>query len=335
MIISLYNLMNTKKHVLLLLVCIPFLYNCKPSKQNAPALEYKTVFEEMLETVTIVDNDQFGTLQEKYRPVLKMLGKHENLSPAPVLKGDAKSLRYYFMGLDKDFVISYGENGGSDTLFLGHLADVAGALEDYEDKESWQQEYPAVEVKDQIAEMQGRLAELNQNGQSWQPQLCYTVAFNRFLQQALRLCPDITLLADVMTDDKNAALIVPEPRYADPMTVVFAFRDGGTYMNQFGRSFIVNKLDSFEYYGKKYYVVYNDSPDHFEAYVLGKTPKGNWWWILQSSSSKWTTVVTAWLDSSTKEGTVTFDPVTRSFLLGNNHLFIDFREGEPAFMLEE
>jgi hypothetical protein len=181
----------------------------------------------------------------------------------------------------------------------------------------------------------GRLAELNQNGQSWQPQLCYTVAFNRFLQQALRLCSDITLLADVWTDDKNAALIVPEPRYADPMTVVFAFRDGGAYMNQFGRSFIVNKLDCFEYSGKKYYVVYNDSPNHFEAYVLGKTPKGKWWWILQSSSSKWITVVTAWLDSSTKEGTVSFNPVSRSFLLGNKHLFIDFREGEPAFIFEE
>lgn len=327
--------MNTKKHVLLLLACIPFLYNCKPTGQNAPALEYETVFEEMLETVTIVDNDQFGTLQEKYRPVLRMLGKHENLSPSPVLKGDAKSLRYYFMGLDKDFVISYGENGGSDTLYMGNLADVAGALEDYEDKESWQQEYPAAKVKDQIAEMQGRLAELNQNGQSWQPQLCYTVAFNRFLQQALRLCPDITLLADVWTEDKNAALIVSEPRYTDPMTVVFAFRDGGSYMNQFGRSFIVNKLDSFEYSGKKYYVVYNDSPDHFEAYVLGKTPKGNWWWLIQSASSEWTTTITAWLDSSTKEGTATFDPATRSFLLGNKHLFIDFREGEPAFMLGE
>lgn len=325
---------DVRKHTLLLLACIPFLYECNPSGQKAPVLEYETVFEEMLETVTIVDNNQFGTLQDKYRPVLTMLGKHENLSPAPVLKGDAKSLRYYFMGLDKDFVISYGENGGADTLYMGHLADIAGALEDYEDHESWQKEYPAAEVKDQIAEMQGRLSELNQNGQSWQPQLCYTVVFNRFLQQALRLCPDITLLADVWTDDKNAALIFPEPRYTDPMTVVFAFRDGGAYMNQFGRSFIVNKLDSFEYSGKKYYVIYNDAPDCFEAYVIGKTLEGNWWWLLQSASSKWITVVTDWLDSSMREGTITFNPDSRSFLLGNNHLFIDFSDEEPALIFE-
>ena len=127
---------DVRKHTLLFLACIPFLYECNPSGQKAPVLEYETVFEEMLETVTIVDDDQFGTLQDKYRPVLTMLGKHENLSPAPVLKGDAKSLRYYFMGLDKDFVISYGENGGADTLYMGHLADIAGALEDYEDHES-------------------------------------------------------------------------------------------------------------------------------------------------------------------------------------------------------
>ena len=261
---------DVRKHTLLLLACIPFLYECNPSGQKAPVLEYETVFEEMLETVTIVDNNLFGTLQDKYRPVLTMLGKHENLSPAPVLKGDAKSLRYYFMELDRDFIISYGENGGADTLYMGHLTDVAGALEDYEDHESWQNEYPAAEVKDQIAEMQGRLAELNQDGQSWQPQLCYTVLFNRFLQQALRLCPDITLLADVWTDDKNAALIFPEPRYTDPMTVVLAFRDGGAYMNQFGRNSNVNKLNCFEKNGEKYYVAYNDSPDDFKAYVLGR-----------------------------------------------------------------
>lgn len=322
------------KHVLLLFACIAFLYNCKPSKQNATVLEYETVFEEMLETVTIVDNELVGTMQEKYRPVLKTLGKHENLSPAPVLKGDAKSLRYYFMGLDKDFVISYGENGGADTLYMGHLADIAGALEDYEDHESWQKEYPAAEVKEQIAEMQGRLTELNENGQSWQPQLCYTVAFNRFLQQALRLCPDITLLADVWTDDKNAALIFPEPRYTDPMTVVFAFRDGGAYMNQFGRSFNVNKLNCFEKNGEKYYVAYNDSPDDFKAYVLGRKPTGEWWWMLQSASSAWTTTVNAWLDSA-EEDTISFNPESQSFLYGDNHLFIDFSSGKPAFTLED
>lgn len=326
--------MNTRKHELLLLVCIPFLYECNPSGQKAPVLEYETVFEEMLETVTIVDNNQFGTLQDKYRPVLTMLGKHENLSPAPVLKGDAKSLRYYFMGLDKDFVISYGENGGADTLYMGHLADIAGALEDYEDHESWQNEYPAAEVKDQIAEMQGRLSELNQNGQSWQPQLCYTVAFNRFLQQALRLCPDITLLADVWTDDKNAALIFPEPRYTDPMTVVLAFRDGSAYMNQFGRNFNVNKLNCFEKNGEKYYVAYNDSPDDFKAYVLGRKPTGEWWWMLQSASPRWTATVNVWLSSS-KEETISFNSETHSFLLGNNHLVIDFSGEEPAFMSDE
>lgn len=325
--------MNTRKHELLLLVCIPFLYECNPSGPKAPVLEYETVFEEMLETVTIVDDDQFGTMQERYRPVLMTLGKHENLSPAPVLKGDAKSLRYYFMGLDKDFVISYGENGGADTLYMGHLADIAGALEDYEDHESWQKEYPAAEVKDQIAEMQGRLAELNQDGQSWQPQLCYTVLFNRFLQQALRLCPDITLLADVWTDDKNAALIFPEPRYTDPMTVVLAFRDGGAYMNQFGRNFNVNKLNCFENNGEKYYVAYNDSPDDFKAYVLGRKPTGEWWWMLQSASPRWTTTVNAWLSSS-KEETISFNSETHSFLLGNNHLFIDFSGEEPAFMFD-
>ena len=325
---------DVRKHTLLLLACIPFLYECNPSGQKSPVLEYETVFEEILETVTIVDDDQFGTMQDRYRPVLMTLGKHENLSPAPVLKGDAKSLRYYFMGLDKDFVISYGENGGADTLYMGHLADIAGALEDYEDHESLQKEYPAAEVKDQIAEMQGRLAELNQNGQSWQPQLCYTVAFNRFLQQALRLCPDITLLADVWTDDKNAALIFPEPRYTDPMTVVLAFRDGGAYMNQFGRNFNVNKLNCFEKNGEKYYVAYNDSPDDFKAYVLGRKPTGEWWWMLQSASPRWTTTVNAWLSSS-KEETISFNSETHSSLLGNNHLVIDFSGEEPAFMSDE
>lgn len=275
------------------------------------------------------------TLKEglKENEILVVAG-NANLSPAPVLKGDAKSLRYYFMGLDKDFVISYGENGGADTLYMGHLADIAGALEDYEDHESWQKEYPAAEVKDQIAEMQGRLSELNQNGQSWQPQLCYTVAFNRFLQQALRLCPDITLLADVWTDDKNAALIFPEPRYTDPMTVVLAFRDGGAYMNQFGRNFNVNKLNCFEKNGEKYYVAYNDSPDDFKAYVLGRKPTGEWWWMLQSASPRWTTTVNVWLSSS-KEETISFNSETHSFFLGNNHLVIDFSGEEPAFMSDE
>ena len=105
-------------------------------------------------------------------------------------------------------------------------------------------------------------------------------------------------------------------------------------MNQFGRSFIVNKLDSFEYSGKKYYVIYNDAPDCFEAYVLGKTLEGNWWWLLQSASSAWTTTVNAWLDSA-EEDTISFNPESQSFLYGDNHLFIDFSSGKTAFTLED
>lgn len=41
---------DVRKHTLLLLACIPFLYECNPSGQKAPVLEYETVFEEMLET---------------------------------------------------------------------------------------------------------------------------------------------------------------------------------------------------------------------------------------------------------------------------------------------
>lgn len=311
---------------IIIIITTSFVLHLKENNSNA----CDTVVEEMLSCIRKADNDNFGTLQDVYRQVLITCLKHENLEKVPELNRENKSLSHYFEMLETDFIIDYSDGQDSDTLFFGNLGEVVSALEDYEKREVWQKEYPAEEVLDQIAEMQGQFAWLEWHGQSWQPQLCYRVVFNRFLQQALRLCPDVASLTDIWTDDKNAALIVPEPRYTSPETAIFLLRDGGYYMNQFGNGFLVNQVDCFTVDKHKYYIVYNDNPDCFLAFLLGNNGDGEWEWILQSSYAQWYAEISRWISSAPENVHITFNRDAHAFELGGHELVITLSHGEPA-----
>lgn len=137
-------------------------------------------------------------------------------------------------------------------------------------------EYPAEMVKELLTELQGQYA--RSLAYSWTVSLPMTILFNRFTQQALRLCPDINLLTDQYTYDKDFAVIELPRRYVDRATNIVVFKDKeGKYQTSFSDNLQVNRIEEIVVDYQTYYMLYTNCTDlqKFQLYVLSKDSEGN------------------------------------------------------------
>ena len=256
------------RNLMIIVSCLLFV-SCD---SNRP--KYESVMEEMSEVMSNIDKEEDD---EQVRIVdrnegLKVLNEYiyqQDFEQAPV----PKDLWEYLWLPDKSIKFNNYDDSFICEINSEMLSPAVHALCRYEEDGG---EYPAEMVMEFLTELQGQYARsLNY---SWTVSLPMTILFNRFTQQALRLCPDISLLTDQYTYDKDFAIIELPRRYVDRATNIVVFRDKeGKYRTSFSDNFQVNRIEPMTVDYQTYYMLYTNCTDlqEFQLYVLSKDVEGN------------------------------------------------------------
>ena len=256
--------------------------------------KYDSVLEEMGEVVSSIDAEEDGgqvRIVDKNEG-LKVLNEflyQQDFEAAPV----PKDLWEYLWLPDKSIKF----NNYDDTFICEINEDVISsmtqALWEYEENGG---EYPAEIVKEVLTELQGQYA--RSLDYSWTVSLPMTILFNRFTQQALRLCPDISLLTDQHTNFQDVAVIDLPRRYTDRATNILVFKDSdGLFRTKFSDNLQVDRVAHIGLSGNSHYVFYTDctNPEQFQMYVMRKDYDDNVDFPLQYVECK--DVLCQWLNT--------------------------------------
>lgn len=248
---------------------VALLLGCNPNRPK-----YESVLEEMDKVVSgINDEEDDGQVRivnkDKGLIILNEILYQQNFEPAPV----PKDLWEYLWLPDKS--IKFNNYDGTFICEINKdlISPMTHTLCIYEKDGG---HYPAETVKELLTELQGQYA--RSLAYSWTVSLPMTILFNRFTQQALRLCPDISLLTEQYTNDKDFAIIELPRRYADCATNVIVFRDkGGKYQTMFSDNLHINRIEVMTVDCRTYYMLYTDNtdPDKFQLYVFCKDEEDN------------------------------------------------------------
>ena len=244
--------------------CVAAVVGCNTNRPK-----YESVLEEMSEVMANIDSEEDDgqvriVNKEDGRKVLNEFLYQQDFEQAPM----PKDLWEYLWLPDKSIKF----NNYDDTFICEINSEmISPAIHTLWEYEEYGGEYPAEMVKELLTELQGQYARsLNY---SWTVSLPMTILFNRFTQQALRLCPDISLLTDQYTYNKDFAVIELPRRYVDTATSIIVFRDkDGKYQTKFSDNLRVNRIEAMTVNYRTYYMLYTDNTDleKFQLYVLSK-----------------------------------------------------------------
>ena len=259
---------------------------------NSNRHKYESVLEEMGEVVSSLnseeDNGQEGIMnKEEGREVLNEFLYQQDFEPAPV----PSDIREYLWLSDKSIKFN-----NYDETFICEINSemISPAVHMLWEYGEYGGEYPAEIVKEMLTELQGQYA--RSLAYSWTVSLPMTILFNRFTQQAMRLCPDISLLTDQFTHNKDFAVIELPRRYVDRATNIIVFKDkDGTYQTKFSDDLQVNRIEEITVDYQTYYLLFTDCTDleKFQLYVLSKEDEDIINYPLQYVDHK--DVLTRWL----------------------------------------
>ena len=259
---------------------------------NSNRPKYESVLEEMGEVVSSIDAEeddgQVRIVNRDYeRKVLNEFVYQQDFEPAPV----PKDLWEYLWLPDKSIKF----NNYDDTFICEITSElISPSVNMLWEYEKYGGEYPAEMVKEMLTELQGQYA--RSLAYSWTVSLPMTILFNRFTQQALRLCPDIGLLTDQYTYNKDFAVIELPRRYVDRATNIIVFKDNeGKYQTSFSDNLQVTRVEAMTVEYQTYYMLYSDDTDleKFQLYVLSKDGEDNINYSLQYVEHK--EVLNRWL----------------------------------------
>ena len=253
---------------------------------------YESVLEEMGEVISNIepeeDDGQVRIMnKDNGRKVLNEFLYQQDFECAP----EPKDLWEYLWLPDEAIKFKNYDDTFICEINSEILSPAVNRLWEYE---KYDDEYPAEMVKELLTELQGQYA--RSLSFSWTVSLPMTILFNRFTQQALRLCPDISLLTDHYTYDKDVAVIELPRRYVDRATNIIVFKDkNGTYQTSFSDDLQVNRIEAMTVDYQSFYVLYTDNtnPEKFQLYVLSKDSEDNIRYPLQYVEHK--EVILRWL----------------------------------------
>ena len=241
---------------------------------NTNRPKYESILEEMGEVVSSIDaeddDEQVRIVNnDEGRKVLNEFIYQQDFEPAPV----PKNLWEYLWLPDESIKF----NNYDDTFICEINSEVIStATRTLCEYEEYGGEYPAEMVKELWTELQGQYA--RSLAYSWTVSLPMTILFNRFTQQALRLCPDISLLTDQHTSDQRAAVIVLDRRYTDRATNILVYKDtDGKYQTMFSDNLQVDRVEEIGLCDGFYYVYYTNcmEPEKFQLYVMKRNFDGS------------------------------------------------------------
>ena len=215
--------------------CVAAVVGCNTNRPK-----YESVLEEMGEVVSSIDaededDDQIRVVdREDWRKVMNEFLYQQDFEPAPVPKDlweylwlPEESIK--FKNYDDTFICEINSE---------MISPAVHSLWGYEEDGG---EYPAEMVKELLTELQGQYA--RSLAYSWTVSLPMTILFNRFSQQALRLCPDVSLLTDQYTNFQDVAVINLPRRYTDRATNILVFKDSdGTFRTKFSDNLQVDRV---------------------------------------------------------------------------------------------
>ena len=215
-------------------ICVAAVVGCNTNRPK-----YDSVLEEMGEVVSNIDKEED---KEQVRIVdrnegLKVLNEYvyqPDFEQAPV----PKDLWEYLWLPDKSIKFNNYDETFICEINSEMLSPAVHALCGYEE---YRGQYPAGMVKELLTELQGQYA--RSLAYTWTVSLPMTILFNRFTQQALRLCPDISLLTGRYTNFQDVAVINLPRRYTDRATNILVFKDSdGTFMTKFSDNLQVDRV---------------------------------------------------------------------------------------------
>ena len=244
--------------------CVAAVVGCNTNRPK-----YESVLEEMSEIMASIDSEEDDgqvriVNKDDGLKVLNEFLYQQDFEQAPI----PKDLWEYLWLPDKSIKF----NNYDDTFICEINSEmISPAIHTLWEYEEYGGEYPAEMVKELLTELQGQYA--RSLAYPWTVSLPMTILFNRFTQQALRLCPDISLLTDQYTYNKDFAVIELPRRYVDTATSIIVFRDkDGKYQTKFSDNLRVNRIEVMTVDYRTYYMLYTDNTDleKFQLYVLSK-----------------------------------------------------------------
>lgn len=256
-------------NLMMMAVSFSMLVGCNTNRPK-----YESVLKEMGEVVSSIDaeddDEQVRIVNnDEGRKVLNEFIYQQDFEPAPV----PKNLWKYLWLPDESIKF----NNYDDTFICEINSEVIStATRTLWEYEKYGGEYPAEMVKELLTELQGQYA--RSLAYSWTVSLPMTILFNRFTQQALRLCPDISLLTDQHTSDQRAAVIVLDRRYTDRATNILVYKDmDGKYQTMFSDNLQIDRVEEIGLYDGFFYVYYTYcmEPEKFQLYVLKRNFDGS------------------------------------------------------------
>ena len=188
---------------------------------NSNRPKYESVLEEMGEVVSGIDSQEddeqvYIVDKEELCKVMNEYLYQQDFEPAPM----PKDLWEYLWLPDESIKFNNYDDTFICEINSEMISPTVQALWEYE---KYGGQYPAEMVKELLTELQGQC--VRSLAYDWTVSLPMTILFNRFTQQALRLCPDISLLTDQYTYDKDFAVIELPRRYVDRATNIIVFKD--------------------------------------------------------------------------------------------------------------
>lgn len=245
-------------------ICVAAVVGCNTNRPK-----YESVLEEMSEVMASIDSEEDD---EQVRIIdrnegLKVLNEYvyqQDFEQAPV----PKDLWEYLWLPDKSIKFNNYDDSFICEINSEMLSPAVHALLAYDE---YGGQYPAEMVMELLTELQGQYARsLNY---SWTVSLPMAILFNRFTQQALRLCPDISLLTDQYTNFQDVAVINLPRRYVDRATTILVFKDSdGIFRTKFADNLQVDRVAKIGLSGDSHYVFYTEctDPEQFQMYVMKK-----------------------------------------------------------------
>ena len=281
--------MKCVKTIIMMGICVAALVGCNTNRPK-----YESVLEEMGEVVSSIDAEEDDEQvrivnKDEGRKVLNEFLYQQDFEQAPV----PKDLWEYLWLPDKSIKFNNYDDTFICEINSEMLSPAVYALCRYEEDGG---EYPAEMVMELLTELQGQYA--RSLAYPWTVSLPMTILFNRFTQQALRLCPDISLLTDQYTNYQDVAVINLPRRYTDRATNILVFKDSdGIFRTKFSDNLQVDRVAEIGVSGVSHYVFYTGctNPEQFQLYVMKMDYDDNYDFPLQYVEQK--DVLYRWLNT--------------------------------------
>lgn len=274
-----------RKTFIPLVIGVALLSGCN---SNAP--KYESVLDEMLSLMS-PDTGQEGVhlVEEDVELLKETFRDHSGFGKAE----EVKNLRDYLFPIDENMMFNSSDGVEACVIDKEIYKPAVYALAEYSENGG---EYPSELILRAIYHLQEQYA----RAMDIDPQIGIGAAIwlNRFTQQALNYCPDISQLASVVEssgDAKVGIIQMPEGEI-EPLTNIIVVDFHGVRQNAFGIKLFVNQVHSFHNsYGTRWLLYGDEMAEEFEALVLEEDSKHEPHVIASSRNNECRQAIEDWL----------------------------------------